>query len=189
MSVLKPNMTGDSLWVRLGVVHEGLAQTSFMSMFSGAGVETTAGSVANGGWTTTVTPNSGELGSLQRVLSTGSMISAGLGGVFGYQSKMAQADAETLSAQAEAIRIKRDLVQKIGSARVAFAGSGLDISSGGAIEQSLVTQGDYETGLAKQAGALRAGAIRTQGIASLISAAGTAARDYGDLSYSRVRRG
>ena len=193
-----PNMTGDGAWVRLGVVQEGLAETSFMSMFSGgtgaaAGTAAMdpgmAGAVGGAQVASQGAGSSVALGSLQKVLSTATMISAAVGGGMGYASNMAQADAQGLQAQAEAIKIKRELVQKIGAARVAFAGSGLDVSGAAPIESSLVSQGDYEVGLSKNTANMRAAAYRQQAYGSLISAAGTAAKSYADLSFSTARRG
>ena len=166
-----------------------LAATAFASMFSAGAAGGAAVGGAAAGTAAVGAASAGVLGSLQGVLSTAAMISAGLGGVLGYQSKNMQADAQQIAAQAEAIRIKRDLVQKIGSARVAFAGSGLDISSAGAIESSLEHQADYEVATARENGALQASAYRAQGLGSLISAGGTIARDWNDLIVGRIRRG
>ena len=67
--------------------------------------------------------------------------------------------AETEAAE-RSYRIRREMVQKVGAARVAFAGSGLDISSGDAIEAGYRSEADFETSLAKSAGKIGAASGR-----------------------------
>lgn len=60
-------------------------------------------------------------------------------------------EQQVLESQRRELEIRREVLQKVGAARVAFAGSGLDVSSGqlSAIEGDINTQGDYETGIEK----------------------------------------
>lgn len=99
------------------------------------------------------------------------------------QEAVMQADAARLDGErqvnesaARAVEIQREHVRKIAAARVAFAGSGLDISSGqlGAIERSLGREAEYGIGLESgnqriaRAGAdLRAGQYELQGANAL----------------------
>jgi len=177
-----------------------LAATAFMAMAptATAGAAATAAAASTAGAAT-----AGTLGALQGVFSTAALISTALGGVSSYQSSQSRArfadldaTSERLSAEAETLRIKRDYLTKVGAARVAFAGSGLDISSGDAIEGSLKDQADYETSLAVAGGQSRAAqslargsAMRDQGTAGLISAAGKMAEIGADWSVSKYRRG
>lgn len=80
---------------------------------------------------------------------------------------------EATNSEARALEIRRETLRKMASARVAFAGSGLDVSSGQllAIESSL--ESDAEFGLALEGsnnrinqarGDIRAGQYRLQGI-------------------------
>lgn len=89
--------------------------------------------------------------------------------------ELAAREAEIKARQA-AIAIKRDLAEKIGSARVAFAASGLDISSGAEIETELGRQGDYQLGTSKRSGEISAAGARASQYASLAEAAGRRAQ-------------
>lgn len=144
---------------------------------------------------------SGTLSALQTGMTVASMISTAIGGVAGYQSHQNQArftqleaSGERLAGQAEANRIQKDLLKKIGDNRVAFAGAGLDVSSGREIEQSLRDQAAFETSLsaggaeARAAGRMAQSASqRSQGYGSLISAAGKMA-DRGLDTYLDISR-
>jgi len=76
-----------------------------------------------------------------------------------------QARAEDRASQLEALRIQREELQKVGKMRVAFAGSGVDISSGQAasLEQSVRDQSDFEQGLVRTRGRIRAQSARLSG--------------------------
>lgn len=89
--------------------------------------------------------------------------------------ELAAREAEIKARQA-AIAIKRDLAEKIGSARVAFAASGLDISSGAEIETELGRQGEYQLGTSKRSGEISAAGARGSQYASLAEAAGRRAQ-------------
>ncbi len=102
---------------------------------------------------------SSALSVLQGVATAGSAL-------FSLASGQAQGRQEDLAAKAEALRIKREELIKIGQLRVAFAGSGVDISSGqpAALEQSIQSQAAFETGLVETSGEMRANAARMKGI-------------------------
>lgn len=162
-----------------------------------AGTATTAAATAGG----LAAATSGTLSALQTGMTVASMISTVIGGVAGYQSRQSQArfaeveaSGERLAAEAEANRIQKDLMRKIGDSRVAFAGAGLDVSSGREIEQSLRDQAEFETDLsaagadARAAGRrAQASSMRTQGYGSLIAAAGKAA-DRGVDTYLDIAK-
>lgn len=146
---------------------------------------------------------SGALGALSTVATVGSMISSIVGGYAGYRQSQDQAaigqlnaDAARLEASEQALRIRRELVQKVGQARVAFAASGTDISSGTAIEQGYRAEADFETSLARTGGTIKAAgaelqsnAYRTRGYGSLVEAAGRAFGAGTSQALSIARRG
>jgi hypothetical protein len=101
---------------------------------------------------------SSALSILQGVATAGSAL-------FSLASGQSQARQEDLAARAEALRIKREELIKIGQLRVAFAGSGIDISSGqpAALEEGIRSQAAFETGLAETSGEMRASAARMKG--------------------------
>lgn len=181
-----------------------LAAAATTSTTAAAGA--TAGTAFLAPLVTTVTPavtGSGILGGLSTALSVGSAISTILGGVAGYQNAQSQsklaslnADAAMLEAEEKALRIRRELVQKVGAARVAFAGSGLDISSATAIEAGYGREADFETSLALNGGRIRqasgeiqADTYQRRGMASLVEAAAKAGGTLLDNKISIARRG
>jgi hypothetical protein len=165
------------------------ASTTAASWLAGTTVTTAAGV------TSSLAATSGTLGALSTGLTVASAASALIGGYMSYQQANFQADAAQLNAdqarlesEEKALRIRREQVQKVGQARVAFAGSGLDISSGAAIEAGYGREAAFETGLARTSGEIGAGsagmqaaALRSRGTASLVEggvrAAGSYARD------------
>lgn len=172
----------------------GTAATAATGVTAGLGAGLGAGVTAAG---------SGLLGGLSTALSIGSAITTILGGVAGYQNSQAQskiaslnADAAQLEAEEKALRIRREYVQKVGAARVAFAGSGLDISSAAAIEAGYGNEADFETSLALNGGRIRqasgeiqADTYRRRGIAGLAEAATKAGGVLLDNKISIARRG
>lgn len=172
----------------------GTAATAATGVTAGLGAGLGAG-VASAG--------SGILGGLSTALSIGSAISTILGGVAGYQNAQSQsklaslnADAAMLEAEEKALRIRREYVQKVGAARVAFAGSGLDISSATAIEAGYGREADFETSLALNGGRIRqasgeiqADTYQRRGIASLVEGAAKAGGTLLDQKISIARRG
>jgi hypothetical protein len=117
---------------------------------------------------------SSALSVLQGVATAGSAL-------FSLASGLSQGRQEDLAARAEAVRIKREELTKIGQLRVAFAGSGIDIASGQAatLEEGIRDEADFETGLALTSGRMRANAARMKGYAQ---AFGTAAGGLIDIA-------
>jgi hypothetical protein len=173
-------------------------------LFSSAGPATVdagvaaGGTVGAGGWVTStqaVTPVSQTMSMLQGGLSQGAMLSQVVSGVGQFaQSRQqamlaeAQGNSEQIASEERALRIKREMVQKIGAARVSFAASGVDINSGTAagVSDNIERQAQFETDIersnAKQRAVMagmRASAFRTSGdfglLGSLIKAGGTGA--------------
>jgi hypothetical protein len=110
-----------------------------------AGAAGAAGSLA-----TVAAGTSGALSILQGAATAGSALFSLAGGISGSQ-------AEDLAAKAEANRIKREELIKIGQLRVAFAGSGVDIGSGQplSLEEDIRSQADFEIGTARATGKTR----------------------------------
>lgn len=92
----------------------------------------------------------------------------------GLQESMAltEARSEAAASAARAVEIRREALQKIGAARVAFAASGIDLSSDQltGIEDSIEDDAKYQTGIERAnqrrallMGKLRAGAFTARG--------------------------
>lgn len=173
-----------------------------------AATATTAGSLATAataaGSTAAVGAGlSSTLGTLGTVATVASMSAALLGGVMGYrqaqdQAKVADLNAESarLSSEEQALRIRKEMVQKVGAARVAFAGSGLDISSSDNITAGYGREAGFEIGLARAGGdiqaagqSMQAAQYRTRGYAALADAAAKATGAFVDNKISIARRG
>ena len=104
--------------------------------------------------------------------------------VLGLASGISQSMQEDLAAKAEANRIKREELIKIGQLRVAFAGSGVDVTTGQALslESDIQKQAKFEIGLAKATGQMRS-------TAALIKGAGNALYLGGGGLIDIARRG
>lgn len=177
------------------------AATSAASWLAGTTVTTAAGATTALGASTAL--GSGVLGALSTTATVASMISTLVGGYAAYRSSQDQAaiqelnaDAAMLEARERALRIRREEAQKVGAARVAFAASGLDISSGQAIEGGYGTEADFESSLALNAGRIgaaggrgQAAATRTRGTMGLVQAGVRAGTTYADNRLSIARRG
>lgn len=167
-----------------------------------------ASGLAAAGWAagTTVTAAgaaSGALSTLSTVATVASMASTLIGGYGAFRQSESQAamaelnaSAARLEAEEKAVRIRREYVQKVGAARVAFAGSGLDISSGAAIEGGYAAEKDFETALARSGGEIAAAgygmdaaSARSRGRMSLVQAAARSAGAFGQDRISIARRG
>jgi hypothetical protein len=147
-----------------------LAIGLFSALGGGA---TAAGAASAATWATTVTTAAGvtstvatgastALSVLQGIATAGSILSTLAGGMAAFsevQTNAAlsriQADQEILASEEAALRVKRDLVKKIGAARVAFAASGLDISSSLEVERDLERQAEFETAIERQNARIR----------------------------------
>lgn len=164
-----------------------------------------AGTAAAGAATATglAAAGAGTLGTLQTVATIGSMVSTLAGGFMAYRESQGQAkfaslnaEADRLAAEERSLRIRRQYVEKVGQNRVAFAASGLDISSGAAIEGALSSSAQFETDLARTSGQMAAAAgeaqaasYRNQGVSKLVAAAGKAGGSWLDLRIDQARRG
>jgi hypothetical protein len=123
-----------------------------------AGLFAVAGPAAGAaGAATAVAGASTALSVLQGVATVGSA-------VFSLASGFSQATQEDLAAKAEANRIKREELLKIGQLRVAFAGSGVDISGGQALEDDIRSQADFEIGMARSTGKMRSANAMLRGV-------------------------
>jgi hypothetical protein len=188
-----------------------LAATAFAALASStAATAATAGSWLAGttvttaaGVTSSLAATSGTLSALSTGLTVASAASSLIGGFLAYRQANQQADVADLNAdqarlesEEKVLRIRREQAQKVGAARVAFAGSGLDISSGMAIEAGYGREAAYETALARSAGemgaasaGMQAASLRSRGTASLIEGAGRAVGGYARDRISIGRRG
>ena len=106
------------------------------------------------------------------------------------------ADQARLASEEKALRIRREAVQKVGAARVAFAGSGLDISSSAAMEDAYRNEAGFEQYLARTSGTidaagktLTANAYRSRATASLVEGDAMAKSKIADGLISIARRG
>jgi hypothetical protein len=175
----------------------------------GAGATAAAGAVGSaasaigaglGGLTAA---GSSALGILQGVATAASVASTLVGGIGSYEEGQQQAqiaklqgNSEYIASEQKALQIRRDLVQKVGAARVAFAGSGLDISSAGAVESDLRNQADYATAIektnaeqAKAMAALRASQYRSNGLIDLAGAGLKGVGQAGGYGLDIAKRG
>lgn len=171
---------------------------------------TAAAATSTAAWAagTTVVPaaaaaSSGLLSTLQTVASIGGMISTLAAGYGAYQQGQQQAtmarldgEAEAIAAKDKALRIRRELVQTIGRNRVGFAASGVDISGGFGLEDDLMSQAEYESGITLAAGrqgqamaGLRAENYRSQGRMRLGASAVKAFGQGAELGMDLVNRG
>lgn len=146
---------------------------------------------------------SSALGILQGVATAASVASTLVGGVgmaaeAETNAKLAslQGNADALASQQKVLDIQRSLAQKTGEARVAFAASGLDISSASAIEDDLSSQATYQTSIEKDnaqvnkaMAQMRATQYRTSGTVDMIGAAAKALGQAGGYGLDIAKRG
>jgi hypothetical protein len=183
-----------------------LAIATFSALFSGATAVASGVSTAVSAVGSAVGLSSTTLSVLQGVATAGSILSAGVAGVTGYVEGQQNAafariegNAERLASQEQSLRIRRDLVQKVGAARVAFAGSGLSIGSGSQaedVEDDLRDQADFELGLEKANRTYRAASAQikaqnaeTQGFTSLVGGVGRGLMQFADYKLDLAKRG
>ncbi|HRN83286.1 MAG TPA: hypothetical protein PK857_00580 [Hyphomicrobium sp.] len=100
-----------------------------------------------------------------------------------------QAGQAELQAREHALRIQREELEKIGSARVAFAASGVNLGSAAQVENQLSRDADFERSLTRSSGTIQASQIRLRGQNSLRAAAAKAAGTAADFGIDLVRRG
>jgi len=167
-----------------------------------SGLASAAGAVGSGLGALTGAGSSA-LGILQGVATAASVASTLVGGIG--QNAEAQTNAQLaelqgntdfVASQQKVLDIKRDLAQKIGEARVAFAGSGLDISSASSVEDDLENQAKFQTAieqdnatLQKQQAMLRAAQYRNSGALDLAGASLKALGQAGSYGLDIAKRG
>ncbi|CAN1721995.1 conserved exported protein of unknown function [Hyphomicrobium sp. 1Nfss2.1] len=154
-----------------------------------AGTAIAGGAAAAGAAASWAGIGSTALSVISGVMTAGSVLSSLAGGQMSNQEAQLQAAQVDLQSREEAARIKTEELQKIGATRVAFAGSGVSLSSGDAIESGLRSDADFETELATGSSTAKAAQIRLSGKGKLIAAAGDAAGAAGNLALSLARRG
>lgn len=98
----------------------------------------------------------------------------------------AEADQERLAGDEAALRIKRDALKRIGQARVAFAGSGLDISSGFAIEDSIEDDAGFELSIARSNTKRRAAIAEVRSASSRIAVDNTLTTARAEANSQRI---
>lgn len=186
-----------SAFAAAGTAGAAAASTSAAAWAAGTTITTAAGV------TSSLAAGASALGTLSTVATVGSAVATIIGGALGYQQSQQQADVAEMNAMAaeteaaeRSLRIRREMVQKVGAARVAFAGSGLDISSGQAIEAGYKSEADFETSLARSGGQIAAASgrataasYRTRSYASLVDAAAKAGGSLANNNISIARRG
>lgn len=192
-----------------------LAALFFGTLGSAAGAGTAAAATSAAAWAagTTVTTAagvtsglgaaSGALSVLQGVATAASMASTLVGGLSAAGSAATnaslaklQGEADYVASEQAALRIRRDAVQKIGAARVAFAGSGLDISSADGVVGDINAQANFETSvemnnakLRTATAAAKARAYKMQGGMDLLGAAAKAAGQGAQFGIDIANRG
>lgn len=143
------------------------------------------------------------LSSLQGVGTVAQAVTSILGGAGGLMTGLnnarmtdINARSEGLASEAQAVAIERDLVKKIGANRVGYAAAGLDISSGGDIEEALRDQARHQTVMAETSGQMAAAGRRGQaasqrvgGYMSLVEGLGKAAGAVGKYKLDIAKRG
>lgn len=159
---------------------------------AGSGAAAATAATAAG---TVATAGSGLLSGLQGAATIASMVASIYGGAAAYRSGKDQAmfanlDAETarIEGEAKALEIRREMVKRVGDTRVAFAASGLDISSGADVEGALTDEADFQIANAQGTASMtrsgqlaKAAAERSKGEASLVTSlakAGQYGADY-----------
>lgn len=149
------------------------------------------------------TAGSSALTVLQGLATAGSLLSTVVGGVGAFAQ--AQSDAQMaklqgtqdyITSQETAMRIRREMVQKTGDARVAFAGSGLDISSADAVTGSIADQANFETEIERTnaqrklaEARMKARQYRTNALFDLAGTAAKAGGQFAQYKLSVANRG
>lgn len=175
----------------------GLFATGAAAAGSAAAATTTAvtaGSMA-AGWAATVAPAVASTATMWSVLQGAATIASLTSALGGGLMAMAEGNRAgdmseieagqiRLASEQRANAIKREWLEKSGAARVAFAGSGVDISAGSpaAVEEGLEGSARYATGIEssnavmREMNALARGDIeRKRGLSGLVSSVGKAA--------------
>ncbi len=119
-----------------------------------------------------VAGGSAALSGMQGLMTAGSVLSSVAGGISAYNTgqtaqKWANLDAqgEELKSRDAAVGIRKDMLRNLASQRVAFAGSGVDISYGTpeTLYQDTINDGEYNIDMTMNNGAIAAAGKRYKG--------------------------
>ena len=128
---------------------------------------------------------------LQGYLTAGQMLMQA-GSAVGAVAQAQNADrAAQIQANAASLNIQKDYLVKTGAARVAFAGSGVQIGSGSeaAVESGMSEQASLQEQLAIAGGKAQAEAAQTAGIMGAVSAGAGIMKTGADYQISVAKRG
>ncbi len=115
---------------------------------------------------------SAALTGMQGLMTAGSVLSSVVGGISAYNTGQTQQEWANLNAQGEelksrdaAVGIRKDMLRNLASQRVAFAGSGVDISYGTpeTLYQDTLNDGQYNIDMTMNNGAIAAAGQRYRG--------------------------
>lgn len=109
------------------------------------------------------------LSMLQGAFTAASVLGSLGSGLVGLGEADQQARATEMTAERQALEIRRETLKKIGDSRAAFAASGVTLASSAPVEASLTSQGAREEEVARLGGRISSGQIRLRGTASLLS--------------------
>lgn len=167
--------------------------TALVLATGAAAAETAAvGTAVTATAASTVGLGASTLSVLQGVATAGSVLSSIAGGAAGLAQSQMQGRQADLQSQEQAIRIKNEYLKKVGAARVAFSGSGIDISAGGqemGIEAYLKDQATFETSISKNNATLAGETASMRGTSALISAGSDLFKTAGSFGIDIARRG
>jgi hypothetical protein len=100
-----------------------------------------------------------------------------------------QSSASALEARSHSLRIREEELEKIGQVRVGFAASGVDLSSGAALENRVSSDSSFERGMARTTGRISSGQIKLRGKNAMLGAAAQAGGKAADFVLDLARRG
>jgi hypothetical protein len=159
---------------------------------AGAGAAAAAGTAAAGTSAAATAASTGlAWQGLQGTLTAGSMLMQGGAAIGALLNGTMQADQAEREAKQQALNIQRDYLVKTGAARVAFAGSGVQIGSGSeaASEASLADQASLQEQLAEAGGAAKAQAAQLSGIMGAAASGAGVFKTGADYQISIAKRG
>jgi hypothetical protein len=149
------------------------AVSGWMTKPGGLGISETVGS---GPWAATVTPamGSADLSALQGRITAQEMLMQRTSGIVGLINGVGggllsavQASQERTASEMKLKQISDEAAKRIGATRVAMAASGLDISSGDAIEGSIVADAGQQMKIERNNAVLRSLATSLRGTGAL----------------------
>lgn len=174
-----------SVMAIFGSASAGTAATAAASSAAIGSTVATAGATA----ATWAGAGSTAMSVLQGLMTAGSVLSLLSGGGASKQEADLQASVVDLQSREQAARIRQEELQKVGAARVAFAGSGVSLASADQIETSLHDDAAFEQELNRNSGAIKSAQIRLSGMGKQIGAYGDAAGSIANYALSLAKRG